>query len=129
MKVLKKEKPVRIYWDEKTILLTDIPSGNITELKQNNLYWSETSLPLRKLNRNKKPGWEIRLEGQIKKLQQPAKVLSKEKPARIYWDEKTKTKQQTSLMIQLKEINQRYQWKKEDFLKVNDYAQGFTSER
>ena len=33
---------------------------------------------------------KIRLEGQIKKLRQQAKVLRKEKRVRVYWDEKTK---------------------------------------
>ena len=54
-------------------------------------------------NKNTKAGWEIRLEGQVKKLRQQAKVLRKEKHARIHWDEKTKKKQLTNLEALLEE--------------------------
>ena len=40
----------------------------------------------------------------------------KGKNTRIYWDEKTKTKQQTNLTIQLEEINKEY-WRKKRNLK------------
>ena len=44
--------------------------------------WCKIGIPFRNLNRNKKkthPGWEIRLEGQRKELQQQANMLRKEK--------------------------------------------------
>ena len=71
---------------------------NITEL--NELIYTEAKqvcdkigVPPRNPNRNTKPGWKLRLDGQLKELQQQVKVLRKERHARICWDEKTKTKQ------------------------------------
>ena len=56
-------------------LLPNILTDNIAEL--NKLIYAGVKLVcdrirvlLRKPNRNTKPGWEIRLEGQVKKLQQ-----------------------------------------------------------
>ena len=107
-------KNVKVKTDTVNRLLTNIPTGSISEL--NKLIYTEAKvvcdkiiIPQRKLNKNTKPGWEIRLEGQIKKLRQQAKMLKKilKKLTKIYWDEKTKTKQQTSLKIQLGEINQK----------------------
>ena len=69
---------------------------------------------------NISPGWEIKLEGQLYSLQQEAKVLKKEKHKGICWDEKTKTKQQTSLTMQLEEISQ----KKGD---LKDFAMGLNN--
>ena len=70
-------------------LLTIIPTGNITEL--NELIYSGAKLVcdticIRLVNpsKNTKPRWEVRLEGQIQKLLQQAKILRKEKHARIY---------------------------------------------
>ena len=78
-------------------LSTTIPTINITELKK--LIYGRVELVCdtigiyqRNLNKNTKPGWEIRLVGQIKKLWQQVNVLRKEKHARIYWNEKTKNK-------------------------------------
>ena len=77
-------------------LSANISTGNITELDE--LIYTGTKqlcdkidVALRNLNKNTKLGWEIRLEGQVKKLQQ-VKVLRKEKYANIYWDEKKQNK-------------------------------------
>ena len=78
-------------------LLTNILTCNISELKEliyegAKLVCDKISVPQRNLDRNKKPGWEIKLEVLIKKLRQQAKVLKKEKHTRICWDKKkTKT--------------------------------------
>ena len=79
------------------LLFPNIPSGNITEVDEL-IYvgaWlacDKIGTLLRNLNRNAKPGWEIRLERQVKKLWQQAKVLRKENHTGICKDEKTKTK-------------------------------------
>ena len=51
----------------------NIPTGNITELNEliyagAKLVCNEVSVPRRNQNRNTKPGWEIRLEEQVKKM-------------------------------------------------------------
>ena len=55
------------YWTE---------SLNYAEAK---LFCNKISVPPRNPNRNTKPWWKIRLEGQVKKIRQKAKVLRKEK--------------------------------------------------
>ena len=44
--------------------------------------------PLRNPNRQAKPGWEMKLEEQMKKLQQQAKILRKVKHTETQWKEK-----------------------------------------
>ena len=66
---------------------------------ERNLSVIKIGIPPEIPNKNTKPGWEIRLEGQVKKLRQQTKVLREGKHTRIYWEEKIKTKQQTSLII------------------------------
>ena len=56
------------------------------------LVYDKIGIPLGNLNKNTKPWWEIRHEGQIKKMQKRTKVLNKEGHRRIYWDEKTQNK-------------------------------------
>ena len=62
-------------------------------------------MPLK--NPNENTIWEITLEEQVKKLQQQVKMLNEEKNMGICWDEKTKTKLQKSLKVELEEINQK----------------------
>ena len=93
-------------------LLPIIPRGDIMELKEliyagAKLVNDKIRVPRRNLNGNARPGWEIRLEGQVKKLQQEARILRKEKHVRICWNEKTKIRQQKRLAMQLEEVNQK----------------------
>ena len=80
-------------------LLPNIPTDNITELKElrysgMKLVCDKISVPLRNSNRNTKPGWEIRLEVQVKKFRQ-VKMLRREiirEHASKCREEKTKKK-------------------------------------
>ena len=56
--------------------------------------------------RNTKPEWEIRLESQVRKLQQ-TKVLRKENHKKVCWDEKTKNKTSENSEIKLENISQK----------------------
>ena len=91
-------------------LLLNVPTGNITE--QNKLIYAGAKLVCDKIgfpqgnsSTNTKRRWKIRLEGRIKKLRQ-AKVQSETK-IKICLNEKTKTKQQTSLKVRLETISQK----------------------
>ena len=64
----------------------------------------------------------------LKKLQQQAKVLRKEKHAGIRWDEKTKIKQQTSLTMQLEMINQKI-WRKKNDKKMLEQVQAIKTKQ
>ena len=79
------------------------------------LVCDKIGVPQGNLNKNTKPRKEIRLEGKIKKMWQQMKVVRNKKHARIYCDEKIKTKQQTRLKIQLIEIDQKILGKEGDF--------------
>ena len=63
-------------------------------------------VPLKNTNINSKPGWEIRLETQIRNLRRKAKKITQRENARTYRDEKGKTTQ-VKQTIQLEEINQK----------------------
>ena len=43
------------------------------------------------MNRNSKPGWEIRQETQIRNLRKQAKMFRQRKNSGICWDDKRKT--------------------------------------
>ncbi len=62
----------------------------------------------------------MRREGEINKLQQQAKEQKKRRHARLIWDENTKTKQQTSLIIQMENVNQRILVKEEGLKRYRD---------
>ena len=91
---------------------------NITELNVLiyigvKLACDKTGVPLRNSNRNGKPGGEIWLEGQVKKLWQ-VKMLRKEKRTRICWDEKIKTAEKSDCATWRDQLIKRYWWKKEN---------------
>ena len=90
-------KKVKVENGKVNKLITNIPKCCITELDM--LIYSGAKLVsdkigvlIRNQRKNAKPGWEIRLERQIKKLQLQAKGVRREKYVRIYWDKKTRTK-------------------------------------
>ena len=87
-------------------MLTNIPTNNDTDL--NNLIYAGAKLVCGKVgallkNKNKmaKPGWEIRLETQIRNLWQQAKMIRQKKNMRC-WDQEEKATQ-LEQKIQLKD--------------------------
>ena len=75
-------KKVKVETVKVNKLLPNIPVYNIS--KSNKLIYTRTRLvydmtgvPSRNSNRNTKPGWEIRLEALVKRLQQKVKMLRK----------------------------------------------------
>ena len=75
-------------------VLTYIPK-NITE--SNELIYAEAKLvcekigvPLKNTNKKLKPGWEIRLETQIKTLRKLTKMIKQRKNAETCWGKKKK---------------------------------------
>ena len=76
------------------------------------LQWKITSLrgceklPSKSTQEKSKPGWEFRLENQIKNLRTQAKMIKQKKDAGIITNRKEKTTQE-KLTIQLEEINQK----------------------
>ena len=76
-------KKVKVETEKINKLLSNIPTGDIIELNEliyagARLVCKRIGILLRNLKRNTKPGWEIRLEGQIKKLRPQAEILRKE---------------------------------------------------
>ena len=103
-------KTVKVEIEKINKILTHISTNNITEL--NELIYEEAKLVcdkigarLKNTNRNSKPGWEIRLETQIRNLQQ-GQMMRHRKNAGIFWDEKEKATQ-VKQTIQPEEINQK----------------------
>ena len=74
-------------------LLSNIPTGNITELNEllsagGKLVCHKIDVPQRNSIKNSKPGWEIRLDGLVKKLWQQSKLLKEGKAQRDMLGEK-----------------------------------------
>ena len=115
----------------------NIPTGNITELNElidagAQVVLNKISVPQGNPNRNTKPNREIWQESQVKKLWQQAKVQRKKKRERINWDEKTKIKLQTSLILKLEKTNQKmidwlFNWA--DTLNWQVYSNGWLRRR
>ena len=85
-------------------LLTNIMINDITKL--NDLIYAGAKLVCEKIgdNRKSKPGWELRLESQIKGLRQQAKMLKRN--IKIFSDEIEKVRQ-LERKIKLEESNQK----------------------
>ena len=91
-------------------LFPNIPTVNITELNKQIHAWAKLVFEKNHCsltNPNTKKNWMgIKwLQQKAKDCNKKAKLQKKENHARIYWDGKTKTKQQISLTIKLEEIN------------------------
>ena len=91
-------KKVVVETEKTNNLLPIIPTDKINEL--NELIYAGAKLICdtigahqRNPNWNTKPGWDIRLEGQVKKLLQARKLRNEKKNLGICWNERTKTKQ------------------------------------
>ena len=93
-------------------VLTYIPTKNITELNEliyagAKLVSEKIGVCLKSTNNKSKPGWEIRLETQVKKsLRKQTKMMKQRKNAETYWDKKKEATQE-KITIQLEEINQK----------------------
>ena len=83
----------------------------MTELKE--VIYAEAKLvceniwiPSKSSKEKSKPGWEFRLETQIKNLRKQVKMIKQNKDAGVIWNRKEKTTQE-KLTIKLEEINQK----------------------
>ena len=70
------------------------------------LVCEKIGIPSESTKKKSKPGWEIRLERQIKNLQKQAKIIKQKKDAGICWNRKEKPTRE-KITIQLEEINQK----------------------
>ena len=103
-------RTIKIETEKINQILTYIQTKNITELNEliyagAKLVCENIGLPLKSTNKKSKPGWEIRLEMQIKKLRKQTKTIKERKNAETCWDKKEKAIQE-KITIQL-EINQK----------------------
>ena len=92
-------------------LLTYISTNNITELNEliyagAKLVFEKMRIPSKSRKEKLKPGWEFRLETQIKNLRKQGKMIKWKKDAGIIRNGKEKTTQE-KFTIQLEEINQK----------------------
>ena len=81
---------------EKINELSGISTNNITRLNKliydgGKLVCDKIGVPLKNMNRNSKPGWEIRPETWMRNLRQQAKLIRQRNNAGICWDEKKKS--------------------------------------
>ena len=92
-------------------VLPYISTNTITELNEliyagAKLVWEKIGIPSKNTKKKSKPGWEIRLETQIKNLRKQAKMIKQKKDAGICGNRKEKVTRET-ITIQLEEINQK----------------------
>ena len=102
-------KTLKIETNRLNHILPYIPTNNITELNEliyavAKLVCANIGFPSKSTKKLSKPGWEIRLESQIKKLRKQARMIRK-RGAEI----RGKKEQATlgKIAVQLEEINQR----------------------
>ena len=115
-------------------VLPYISTNNITELNEliyagAKLVCEKIGISSKSIKKKSKPGWEIRLEKQIKTLQKQAKMIKQKKDARICWNKKEKATR-GKITLQLEEINQKVMAKegrlKRYRQKVKQYRQNRT---
>ena len=90
-------------------VLTYIPTNNITDLNEliyagAKLVCENIGIPSKNTKAKSKPGWEFRLETQIKNLRKQMKMVKHKKNAEINRKENTT---QEKLTVQLEEIHQK----------------------
>ena len=91
-------------------ILRHIPTNNITELNEliyagAKLVCEKIGIPSKSTKKKSKPGWEIRLETQIKNRRKRARMIKQKKDAHICGTRKEKAIQEK--IINLEEINQK----------------------
>ena len=92
-------------------VLNYISTNNITKLNEliyvgAKLVCEKIGIPSQSIKKKSKPGWEIRLEMQMKNLWKQAKKIKQWKDAGICRDRKEKATQE-KITIQIEEINQK----------------------
>ena len=102
---------VREETNKENQALIYISTNNVTELKEliyagAKLVCKKIGIPSKSMKGKSKPGWEFRLQTQIKNLRKQAKIIKQKKDAGIIRNRKKKTTQE-KLTIQLEEINQK----------------------
>ena len=89
---------VKTETNETNQVLPYISTNNKTEINELiyarvKLFCENIGIPSKSTKKISKPGWEIRLETQIKNLQKQAKMI-KHKDAGIYWNKREKVTQE-----------------------------------
>ena len=97
--------------------LTYISTNNIAKLNEliyagAKFVWEKIGIPSKSTKEKSKPGWEFRLETQIKNLRKQAKMIKQKKNAGIIRNKNKKTRRE-KLAIQLEKINQKVLVKEE----------------
>ena len=92
-------------------VLLYISTSNITELNEliyagAKVVCEKIGILLKSTKKKSKPGWEIRLEMQIKNLRKQAKMIKQRKDAGIRKNKKEKARQE-KITIRIEEINQK----------------------
>ena len=109
-------KTLKIETNKINHILPYIPTNNITKLNEviyagGKLVYENIGIPSKNTKKQSKPGWEIRLETQIKKLRKLARMIKKR------GTEISRKKEQATwgqITVKLEEINRKYWSKKED---------------
>ena len=104
-------RPIKMETKKINQVLTYIPTKNITELNElintrGKLVYEKIRVPLKSTHRKPKPGREIWLETQIRKLWKQAKMIKQRKNAGTWWNKKEKETQE-KITMQLEKINQK----------------------
>ena len=86
-------KTLKIETDKINHVLPYIPTNNITELNEliyagAKLVCENIAIPLKSTKKQSKPGWEIQLETQIKKIRKQARMIKKKERRWNKWGEK-----------------------------------------
>ena len=102
---------VRTETNKVNQVLTYISTNNITELNEliyagAKLVCEKIRIPSKSMKEKSKPGWEFRLETQIKNLRKQAKMIKQKKDAGTITNRKEKITQEKPT-IQLEKINQK----------------------
>ena len=102
-------KTIKIETNKINHILPYIPTNNITELNElinagAKLVCENIGIPSKSTKKQQKPGWEIRLESQIKKLRKQARMMKR--GAEISRGEKEQATWE-KITVQLEEINQK----------------------
>ena len=122
-------KTLKIETNKINHILPYIPTNNITELKKSiyagaKLVCENIGIPSKSMKKQQKPGWEIRLESQIKKLRKQAQMMKR--GAEISGGKKEQTTW-GKITVQLEEINQKILakegWLKRYRQRVKQYRQ------
>ena len=113
--------------------LTKIPTNNTLELNDlinggGKLVCGKIEVLWKNTKKKSKPRWEIRLETQVRRLRQRAKILNQMENKRLF-SEKQRKSRRLEQNIQLKEINQKVLSKEERLKRYRDRAKQYRQNR